>query len=346
MTNTVKAVQLQKLFVALCNAGLASTILDAPMRAPGSYEFGVDDTSDARLFPSFLRTAYTAVAAAKLRESSIEVPAFDAGADGEGEPSTTAQPEQPLSYEQLQHYASAIYRMAQSMAEHEDTRWLGGIRRTYIEKDANGLDIAKIGIDHPVVPFDVWLQRELERTDPQSQERWYAFCLLAKQSGAHVPFWDAGVDEAKIVFSQWLNMVPWTRDDDPRTHGEKAVARSADSKWKAFKAALESGLQSQVTAALRPWIIMIHSPLMAAEIATIKDSSFYALYAREQALAAMEEKLARLELAEEETRFKAFLAAKEAEITARLAKLTGEQKPEQPKSGPTILPMPGVINSR
>ena len=341
----MKQNRLNSITVALTNAGLLKQVLDAPVQLPDSYEFGVDNATDARLIPGMLRTAYTAVGAAKLRLMNIEVPAFDLGADGEDVDSTTAQPEAPLSYEALQHYASAIYRVALSKGRHEDARWLLSMNRTYVEKDENGLDIARIGTIHVVVPFSGWLQRELEEADRESG--WYAFLLLVKQQGADVPLWEDGVNAAEAVFNEWLALVPWTRDGDTRTHREKAVARSADAKWKQLIASATLGNDREVVKILGAWNLLVFSPKMSEDIAAIKASTSYKLMVAEEAVTAQEEQLALLEAMEYEADLKAKLEARQKALDERMAQLLGKQKPEAAKpSTVTPLPRPAVINSR
>lgn len=332
---------------ALRDAGILKSIMGAPLQQPDSYKFGDDNKTDARLIPGILRTMYTAVGAAKLRLMNVEVPAFDLGADGEDTPETTAQPEAPLSYEALQRYASAGYRKALSMGRHEDARWLLSMNRTYVEKDDEGRDVAKIGTVHVVVPFTQWLQREIEETDPVASPNWYAFLLLVKQQGADVPVWEDGVNEADVVFNEWLDMVPWTRNDDQRTHREKAVSKSADSKWKALVNAAKLGNGKEITKILDSWNIMVYSPLMARDVKSIEADAEYQLMLVDEAVTKQEQQLALLEHTQYLHDLKAKIAERQAALDARFAKLLGEQKPEKP-SQPNVTPLarPNVINSR
>lgn len=344
---------LNVLFSALVASGYAETILNAPLQDANAYPLGEDTKTDMRLVPGFLRTLYTSVCAGKLYDSAIEVPAFDLGADGEPVPVTTAAPESLLSYEERQRYASAGYRMALSYGRHDDGRWLLGMTKRHVVKDEEGRDQVVLSTDVIVVPLSVWLAQEIERTNPETSPEWYSFMLLARQQGVSVPLWEDGVDAAKATFTEWLNMVPWTRDNDTRTHLEKAVQRSADSKWKAFKVALIANNDRDVKRILDAWNLMVYSPKMAEDIKAIRSSAEFQLYMADQAIEQQEAQLEKLEKALYIQNLKDGIAARQKALDERMAKLLGEQKPEQPtdtkdnvKPAATVLAMPNVINSR
>lgn len=365
MVKPTKQFSVTPLVLALIASGYASEIVGAPFQPTESYEFGLDTKTDAKLMPGMMRTAYTAVAAACLRENAVAVPTFDSS--DEDDEYDGGQPEKPLTYAEAQAYAAAVFRVAQSWGKHDESRWLLGMTKRTLVKDENGLDQVSISVEHVIVPFDVWLTKEIERTDPKTSTNWYMFVVQAKQLGAHVPLWEDGYDAAKDTFNQWLDEAPWSRDNSTLTRKERAVGRSADRKWELLKSKLLLKDEAGIAKVLDDWTLLMYSPKMAENVAAIKSSPQYKLHLMQQA---QEAQLAQLEKAELNLQFVQMqqrLAETQKAIDERMAALNaamGIKPPEAPKAETakkpakktkkavrkvakvTSLPKPAIINSR
>jgi hypothetical protein len=332
-----------------------------PKLEPMLYEFGLDDKIDSKLYPSLLRTAYTAVIGAKLREEGRTEPLFDF--DDEPAPESTYDPEvdglseprRPLTYGEAQHFASAIYRKAVSQGRHEDGRWLLGMTKRNVTKDeATGEYHVSLSTETPIKDIHGFITDELARTPEDSS--WFASLIFVRQTGIDVPLWHEGINEANVVFNEWLGAIPWTRDDISETRKERVVGRCADRKWEALKLAAKTKNERQVSKLLDDWTLLAHSPKLRLEVDHIVASPMYKAHAMQQTQLIQLAELEKLEmeamLAETMADIKKtseLIKARGAEIAARIAAVAPakveESKDEAPKAQPKSL-KPRVIASR
>lgn len=353
------SLQLNLLVNALIAAGLIDQIVEAPAQKADDYEFGTDDKVDAKLFPGMLRTAYTAVIGARLREEGRTEPLFDSDDDDMVE--TTHKPEdrelepaKPLSYPDAQRFASAVFRMAISQGRHEDGRWLLGMTKRTVIKTDDGYHV-DLTTDTPVKSFKEFLKDEKARTPADSN--WFGTIVYTEQLGTDVPQWHGGVDEARAVFHEWLSEVPWTRDGLAQTRRERSVARSADRKWEALKKALLNKDGRTVSKLLDDWTLILHSPKFGTDQHSIKNSQLYKLTVartlQEELLAeaqSLEFEKAMVETMDEIKALTASIKAERVKLQDRLnptpaQKATQKAMANSPVKAVASL-MPRTINSR
>lgn len=336
------------LVAALIASGYIEEITGAPSQSPADYEFGLDNRADAKLIPGMLRTAYTAVLGAALRANAISHPIFDGEEEDNG--MGPDQPEQPLTLEEAQHYASAVHRVALSFGHHEDSRWLVSMGKRELFKDEQGNDQVRTNTVHIVKTFKDWLTEQIETANKDIALNWYMSCIECRQLGVDVPLWADGVNEAMNVFAFWLAEVPWSREELTTTRKERAVAKTADNKWEAFKRNLLLNNKREIARVLQDWNLMVYSPKMAEDIAAIKANPVYVMHVATEQQAAQLAMLEKQELDLQFIKMRERFEATQKQIDERskaLAEAMGV-KTEATKAQATVTPLarPNVINSR
>lgn len=344
----------QSLF-GLEDVKLRESIINAPHQPAKDYVFGEQPTDDARLVPSTQNYAYNAVMFAGIREANPTSTVFDQSiGEAEDDPYDGGATEhtvavEPMTYAQAQQHASAFHAIAESLWRRPECQRMLGWTTKDVVKDANGLDVVKYGTVTLVKSFKDWIADRKATTPADSP--YYAALVEATQYGLDVPAFKDGVNEAMAHVKTWMGEVPWTPEGHKLfglTRAERIVGKAADNRYLRLVEALGTKDDMGLNSALRAWNLMVYSPLFAADMAEVKGNVEYQLLVADETIAKQEAMLAKVEKAQYIDDLKAKIAERQAALDARMAKLLGEQKPEQPaaQANVTALPRPNVVNSR
>lgn len=300
-----------KAFIA---AGLIDSVVTLESRAPSTYIFEAevekskgkktkpvseltDPITDAKFVRQATSLAYTGLVGAILRANGQEVALFDREVE---DFASTHQPidrdfsgEKPMSMEDGVRNAAVVYRIAEHYARVEGNEWLMSLNKVTLVKDDVGNVRAERTTDVIVRPFADWLQVEIERSAPDSQ--WGLNCLYVKQLG-WPKFPSVDIDTAKHEFTEWLNAIPWNREELSLTRREKIVEAVADRKWNNLVKAVVSGVKKDIDKAAKDWIIICHSPKAALQSIAMRMSVEFKLLTADRENAAIAAEADELEL--------------------------------------------------
>jgi hypothetical protein len=304
--NAKTRIILNKLVNSLIEVGIIKNVVEAPVPLSSECvweEF--DRVSQANMLASAIHTAYAAVVNAAWREEMGDVPIFDSNDDYPyQEEYAGAEPRQVQTLAEAIDAASVVRTMVRSYAS--DNRWLNGWTTLEIVRDANGRPV--IGEDgrikketRVVRSFSCDIDQFFE-VDASTDQAWKDKLDVLRLKDIHIPYFREGIDAVKSEFLTWLDFVPWSQEEDPRSRLERIVQKAGDKKWEALKVKVMGNLPLDIND-LRHWVLIAYSPKFQEDAEEVRKSDEYNDWLFDQELEAEE------------------IERKAAEIMARKAKL-------------------------
>lgn len=324
--SAMNRIMLNKLVNNANTLGVLGNIVEAPVPSGIAWE-EFDRISQANMLASAIHTAYAAVVNANWREEMGEVPAFDAATDNfpYQEEYAGSEPHEVQTLDEAIAAASVVRTMVRSYSS--DNNWLNGWAKLVIVRDENDdfvLDEnGNIKKEVKVVrSFSCDLPTFFE-IDKNTDQEWKDKIKLMRRAQLHIPYDPQGIDAVEHLFIEWLNHVPMTRNEDPRSRLERIAQKAGDKKWLFLRSKIIDGKTLDVND-LRHWVLIAYSPKFQADARLIRDSAVYKRIALLKRIEAEEE-------AQENERLDAQDNEMDRIIAARLARLS---KPAESKAEP------------